>query len=120
MTLARLSGRVAGVPWALGWRGRRDRAGLLVRGRLARDDATAGGSSWRPPARWGEPLLVTEPDARGGRLNGTRTAWHVLTPGERRRLIAPGGGTCLLAAKAGGGAFTAWPSVFTRTSTPSM
>ena len=80
-------------------------------------DATVGGSSWRPPARWGEPLLVTEPDARGGRLNGIRTAWHVLTPGERRRLIAPGGGTCLLAAKAGGGAFTAWPSVFTRTST---
>jgi hypothetical protein len=80
-------------------------------------DATVGGSSWRPPARWGEPLLVTEPDARGGRINGVRTAWNMLVPSERRRLVAPGGGTCLLAARAGGGPFTAWPSVFTRTST---
>jgi integrase len=79
--------------------------------------ATVGGSSWRPLARWGEPLRVSEPDARGARINGVRTAWHTLTPGERRRLIGPGGGTCLLAAKAGGGPFTAWPSVFTRTST---
>jgi hypothetical protein len=78
--------------------------------------ATVGGSLWRPPARWGEPLLVTEPDARGGRVNGARTAWHVLVPSERRRLVAPGGGTCLLAVRAGGGPFTAWPSVFTRTS----
>ncbi len=80
-------------------------------------DATVAGSSWRPPARWGTPLLVTGPDARGGRVNGTRVAWDTLTPGERRRLVAPGGGTCLLAARAGGGPFTAWPSVFTRTST---
>jgi integrase len=79
--------------------------------------ATVDGSSWRPPARWGEPLLVTQPDARGGRINGVRRAWHTLIPGERRRLVAPDGGTCLLAARAGGGPFTAWPSVFTRTST---
>jgi integrase len=79
-------------------------------------DATVAGSSWRPPSRWGAPLVVTEADERGGRVNGVRTAWDALTPGERRRLVAPGGGTCLLAARAGGGPFTAWPSVFTRAS----
>ena len=79
-------------------------------------DATVGGSSWRPPHGWGEPLLVTSPDARGGRVGGVRVAWEALSPGERRRLVAPGGGTCLLAARAGGGPFTAWSSVFTRTS----
>ena len=36
--------------------------------------AAADGSGWRPPRRWGEPLLVTEPDARGGRVNGVRRA----------------------------------------------
>lgn len=78
--------------------------------------ATEDGSSWRPPERWGEPLLVAEPDARGGRLNGVRRRWETLTPHERRRLVAPGGGSCLLAVKNGGGPFTAWPSVFERTS----
>ena len=78
--------------------------------------ATADGSSWRPPARWGEPLLVTEPDIRGGRINGVRRRWDTLTPGERRRLVAPEGGSCLLAVKNGGGPFTAWASVFERTS----
>lgn len=76
---------------------------------------TADGSAWRPPPRWGEPLLVTEPDARGGRINGIRRRWETLTPRERRRLVAPGGGSCLLALKNGGGPFTAWPSVFERT-----
>lgn len=78
--------------------------------------ATAGGSSWRPPARWCEPLLVTDPDERGGRINGVRRSWDDLTPGERRRLVAPEGGSCLLAVKTGGGPFTAWSSVFERTS----
>lgn len=63
------------------------------------------GSSWRPPQGWGEPLLVTGPDARGGRLNGTRRKWDSLTPGERRRLVAPGGGWCLIAVR-GDGWFT--------------
>jgi integrase len=58
---------------------------------------------------------VTRPDARGGRLNGVRRPWDTLTPGERRRLVAPGGGSCLLALKGGGGPFTAWPTVFERT-----
>jgi len=78
--------------------------------------ATAGGSGWRPPRRWGEPLHVTEPGPRGGRVNGARRSWDALTPGERRRLVAPGGGACLLAVRNGGGPFTAWSTVFERTS----
>ncbi|MGH3806031.1 MAG: hypothetical protein ACRDRU_05225, partial [Pseudonocardiaceae bacterium] len=60
--------------------------------------------------------VVSEPDARGGRINGVRRRWDALTPSERRRLVAPGGGSCLLAVKNGGGPFTAWASVFERTS----
>ena len=78
--------------------------------------ATAEGSGWRPPRRWGEPLMVTEPDHRGGRVNGVRRSWDSLNPAERRRLVAPEGGSCLLAVKAGGGPFTAWATVFERTS----
>ncbi|MEU9031869.1 site-specific integrase [Streptomyces sp. NPDC048383] len=78
--------------------------------------ATADGSAWRPPRRWGEPLMVTEPEHRGGRVNGVRRSWDSLTPAERRRLVAPEGGSCLLAVKAGGGPFTAWATVFERTS----
>ncbi|GCE44683.1 putative integrase [Rhodococcus wratislaviensis] len=72
-------------------------------------------SSWRPPRRWGEPMHVSEPDARGGRINGIRRSWESLTPPERRRLVAPEGGSCLLAVKADGGPFTAWATVFERT-----
>ncbi|MBS2963822.1 site-specific integrase [Actinocrinis puniceicyclus] len=78
--------------------------------------ATADGTTWLPPRRWGDPLMVTEPDERGGLINGIRRPWAALTPGERRRLVAPSGGSCLLAVKAGGGPFTAWASVFERTS----
>jgi integrase len=78
--------------------------------------ATADGTAWQPPQRWGEPLLVSDPDERGGRINGIRCRWETLTPGERRRLVAPGGGACVLAVKNGGGPFTAWASVFERTS----
>ncbi len=77
--------------------------------------ATAQDSPWRPPRRWGEPLLVSKPDGRGGRINGVRRRWDTLTPGERRRLVAPDGGSCLLALKNGGAPFTAWPTVFERT-----
>jgi integrase len=78
--------------------------------------ATANGSPWRPPSRWGEPLLVTEPNERGGRVNGVRRKWDTLTPADRRRLVCPGGGSCLLAVKNGGGPFTAWATVFERAS----
>ncbi|WP_318657885.1 site-specific integrase [Streptomyces aureocirculatus] len=60
--------------------------------------------------------MVTEPDARGGPINGIRRPWESLTPAERRRLVAPEGGSCLLAVKNGGGPFTAWATVFERTS----
>ncbi len=78
--------------------------------------ATAEGTRWRPLQRWGEPLMATEPDARGGLINGIRRPWASLTPAERRRLVAPDGGSCLLAVKNGGGPFTAWATVFERTS----
>ena len=78
--------------------------------------AAAGGSAWHPPGRWGEPLTVTGPGPRGARVNGVRCSWDSLTPAERRRLVAPDGGCCLLAVKAGGGPFTAWATVFERTS----
>jgi site-specific recombinase XerD len=77
--------------------------------------ATVEGSGWRPPRGWGEPLAVSDPDGRGGRVNGVRLRWESLTPAERRRLVAPGGGSCLLAVKNGGGPFTAWAAVFERT-----
>ncbi|MGH3921629.1 MAG: tyrosine-type recombinase/integrase [Pseudonocardiaceae bacterium] len=76
---------------------------------------TADGSAWRPLRRWGEPLLVTNPDSRGGQVNGVRRRWDTLTPFERRRLVAPGGGSCLLALRNDGGPFTAWATVFERT-----
>ncbi len=78
--------------------------------------AAVGGSPWLPPPRWGELLVVTEPDAAGGRVNGRRVRWDKLRPAERLRLVAPGGGSCLLAVRSDGGPFTAWESVFTRAS----
>ena len=78
--------------------------------------ASTAGSAWLPPARWGEPLRVTEPGPEGGRVNGRMVRWASLTAGERRRLGAPGGGSCLLAVRSGGGPFTAWESVLTRVS----
>jgi integrase len=77
--------------------------------------ATVAGSRWQPPRRWGQPLLVSDPDERGGRVNGVRRRWDTLTPDERRRLLAPDGGSCVLAVRSGGGPFVAWASVFERT-----
>ncbi|MET8454223.1 site-specific integrase [Streptomyces sp. NPDC005209] len=77
----------------------------------------AEGAGWSPPAAWGEPLVVTEADPLGGRVNGTRVRWASLRPAERRRLVAPDGGSMLLAVRHDGGPFTAWPTVFARTST---
>jgi len=73
------------------------------------------GSRWRPPAAWGEPLLVEQADAVGGLVNGRRVRWAVLRPLERRRLVAADGGSMLLAVRGDGGPFTAWASVLHRT-----
>ncbi len=57
----------------------------------------ADGSAWRPPQQWGPPLLVTEADQWGGRINDRRMPCQELRPAERRRLVAPQGGSMLLA-----------------------
>lgn len=77
--------------------------------------AATFGSPWRPPVRWGEPLFVTDADQRGGRVNGVRVQWKSLGPGERRRLVAPEGGSMLLSVWGQGRPFTAWSTVFART-----
>lgn len=73
----------------------------------------ADSPAWRP-AR--DPLVVTEADSAGGRVNGERVRWPALGPAERARLVAPGGGSMLLALRGDGGPFTAWGTVFTRAS----
>jgi len=80
---------------------------------LARPLAVAG-SRWRPAC--GEPLLVTGADPAGGKVNGTRVRWAQLRPAERARLVAPDGGSMVVAVRGDGGPFTAWSSVFARTS----
>jgi integrase len=74
------------------------------------------GSPWQPAPSWGEPLLISEADPLGGRVNGRRVRWDGLRPAQRRRLVAPEGGSPVLAVRADGGPFTAWESVFTRVS----
>jgi integrase len=78
--------------------------------------ADVTGSEWLPSRRAGEPLHVSVPDAQGGRVNGVRVRWNTLPAAERRRLVAPDGGSCLLAVRADGGPFTDWNTVFTRAS----
>lgn len=78
--------------------------------------AAVAGSAWRPAPRRGPALRVSDPDDRGGRINGVRRPWSTLVPAERRRLVAPGGGSCLLAVTSSGAPFTAWSTVFERTS----
>jgi integrase len=74
--------------------------------------ATVRGSRWLPR----DPLHITDPTYEGARVDGTRRRWASLTPGERLRLVAPGGGSALLAVQAGGSPFVDWASVLTRTS----
>ena len=73
--------------------------------------AAVENSAWRP----GEPLHVEDPTYDGARVNGYRRRWHSLTPAERLRLVAPGGGSALLAVQAGGGPFVDWATVLRRT-----
>jgi site-specific recombinase XerD len=63
-------------------------------------------SRWQPA----EPLHV------GAQINGTSRRWHTLTPEERLRLVAPGGGSALLAVRAGGEPFVDLATVLARTS----
>lgn len=77
---------------------------------------TTTGSAWRPPARWGPAMLLSEADRCGGRIDGKRVRWDSLRPEERRRLVAPDGGSPLLAVRTDGGPFTAWSTVFARAS----
>ncbi|WP_410673174.1 hypothetical protein [Amycolatopsis sp. cmx-4-68] len=74
------------------------------------------GSSWRPAEKQGGALVVSEADARGGRIDGDKVAWPSIRPAERRRLVSAGGGSLLLAVRSDGGPFTAWNTVFERTS----
>lgn len=76
---------------------------------LERDLSTV---RWRPA----NPLEVRDPDLFGARINGRRTPWSALTPEDRLRLVAPDGGTCLLARDSRGGPFTDWGTLFRRTS----
>src|ERR1700757_683896 len=54
--------------------------------------------------------------AAGDRTGCPGRPGATLPPAERRRLVAPDGVSCLLAVKNGGGPFTAWATVFERTS----
>jgi integrase len=60
--------------------------------------------------------MVTEVDPVGGRVNGKRVRWAALRPAERLRLVAPNGGSILVAVRGDGGPFTAWATVFERAS----
>ena len=60
-------------------------------------------SLWRPPAKAGPPLVITEADAQGGRVNGQRMRWDTLRPAERLRLLSR---TRFAVA---GGALDRWP-----------
>ena len=79
-----------------------------------------GGRMAAAAAMGGTAGRVVTAAHRTGRADRTvcRRSWDGLTPGERRRLIAPDGGSCLIAVRNGGGPFTAWASVFERTSRP--
>jgi site-specific recombinase XerC len=48
-------------------------------------------------------------------IDGARRRWRSLTPAERLRLVAPGGGSALLAVRAGGRPFVDWATVLDRT-----
>lgn len=73
-------------------------------------------TQWQPPEKLGPPMYVKEPDAYGGEIDGTRRPWGSLLPSERLRLVAPGGGSCILALQSSGRPFTDWPTIFRRTS----
>jgi site-specific recombinase XerD len=108
---------VIAPPTAKGGKGRStwiDHEGLArVHDYIAWDRAaTVAGCRWQPA----EPLFVENPTYDGARINGAHRRWHTLTPEERLRLVAPGGGSALLAVQSGGRPFVDWTTVLLRTS----
>jgi hypothetical protein len=75
--------------------------------------AAVRGSAWQPA---GEPLRVQQPDWDGATINGLRRPWRSLSPAERLRLVAPDGGSGLLAVQTDGSLFVDWATLFRRTS----
>lgn len=74
--------------------------------------AAVAGSRWRPR----DPLPVSDPTYEDARIDGARRRWASLTAAERLRLVAPSGGSALLAVRSGGAPFVDWAGVLTRTS----
>lgn len=54
------------------------------------------------------PPVVEEADLHGGRVDGRRTRWAALRPGERLRRVGPQGGSLLLALSCDGRPFADW------------
>ncbi|WP_395296778.1 tyrosine-type recombinase/integrase [Kitasatospora hibisci] len=74
--------------------------------------AYTDGSRWRPE----EPLWVENPNHVGAHINGRFRRWHLLTPAERLRLVAPEGGCALFAVQQDGSPFLDWATVLRRAS----
>jgi site-specific recombinase XerD len=68
----------------------------------------AARSRWHPR----DATVVTDADAKGGRVDGKRVRWAQLGPAERRRLVMPDGGSPLLMLTATGSPMTDWEEVF--------
>jgi integrase len=73
--------------------------------------AATDGSRWRP----NRALQIQAPTHDGTVIDGTRRRWRSLTSAERLRLVAPGGGSALLAVRADGRPFVDWATVLDRT-----
>ncbi|MEH0513421.1 site-specific integrase [Streptomyces sp. B21-079] len=63
-----------------------------------------------------EPLLITEADWEGGRINGHRQSWRKTTLEERHRLVTSEGTPAVIALQSNGTPFIDWGTVFRRTS----
>ncbi|MEU5384177.1 site-specific integrase [Kitasatospora cineracea] len=77
---------------------------------------TVSNRPYVPDPALGMPLMVTEPDWEGGRVNGRRVSWRKLTLKERLRLVTPDGAPAIVAVQSDGTPFVDWATVFRRTS----
>ncbi|WP_116765304.1 tyrosine-type recombinase/integrase [Arthrobacter sp. H-02-3] len=75
----------------------------------------ASRSTWTPKAKTGGPLHVEGADTLGAIIDGERRSWSEVTLEERARLVAPEGGSCLLALQSNGAPFRALGTVLRRT-----